>query len=948
MIKQLFFVGQSDQGVFAQALFGSAGCFEKTGGAPPFADWETGEALRDNVESITKQEREKNCYILVNALGAGEFYGSNINADWFPWESLAHVGDDYGYKTFLSAHAFLHHKNKPHLGHTIFGDVPLSLLNTSMRRVELIVRLDREICRAKGGGQVIDRIDAGEFPDVSMGCLSKYAKILRKDGSIDRIENVREGDYVITHRGRPQKVISTMVRPHKGTVFHVKPYGHRDPLVLTEEHPLWLIRAEQMECRPSSKEVNRGRKQHVCAPTSVGLKKGCSGCSTKPVYSFDWVRTDEAREGDYLALPLPTFETTTKFTADEARLLGYYLAEGHTCFDRKNLPRALVLSTGLHEVEIHEEIRGLAQRLGVEDSLSEFDAEDRNGKYITINDRRLAGLCTEHCGNGAKTKKLSVSVMGADEETLQLLLGAYANGDGGCYKGSIYLSTASEQLSDQLRIVLARLRCISSVNEIVHKPSKLVQKETVEYQVWVGTDSAWRLTGSRHSPGKSEKINNKRFFYDYEGTTYLMTPIESIEEVEYDDNVFNFGVEGDDSYLVDGLAVHNCKVPWDECSLCLNHSETKDDYCKCMRPPEELRHLLGPNRILPDGRRIFVRNIYPRFFDISFVFIGADKTAKVMAKLAFDQSKGLWLPEEFLELSADAGHRFYIDLGHTKTASALPPCPDRSCLECDHNCGGMAKMASAFGKTKAAERRKVAEIIKDIPAGTFAVKKLPALEQTEPNISGDHLDELAKLPLPKVLGASAVLGMILKPQEFQHLVLRQMGEDDLLEQLEQKSQVFSPSQGFMDVDITLKPGDEPEPQGWSEAVKTLAKYVAERGSFGRPFSIRVHLLRDTTKVPLPTQTTIGHSLLDKLSAAYNGYRRNVLTKLSQATEVLQRDPRLREEVLGEGLGSMMSKTSSSSPLLTLDSVVYMMGAYLEDRRLLHTTAVESVDHSWLS
>src|SRR6185295_11826397 len=37
---------------------------------------------------------------------------------------------------------------------------------------------------------------------------------------------------------------------------------------------------------------------------------------------------------------------------------------------------------------------------------------------------------------------------------------------------------------------------------------------------------------------------------------------------------------------------------------------------------------------LPDGRKVAVRNDTPRFFDISFVFIGADKTAKVLAKLA--------------------------------------------------------------------------------------------------------------------------------------------------------------------------------------------------------------------------------------------------------------------------------------------------------------------------
>ena len=35
MEKQCLYLGKTEQGVFAQALFGSAGAFEKTAGAPP-------------------------------------------------------------------------------------------------------------------------------------------------------------------------------------------------------------------------------------------------------------------------------------------------------------------------------------------------------------------------------------------------------------------------------------------------------------------------------------------------------------------------------------------------------------------------------------------------------------------------------------------------------------------------------------------------------------------------------------------------------------------------------------------------------------------------------------------------------------------------------------------------------------------------------------------------
>lgn len=53
---------------------------------------------------------------------------------------------------------------------------------------------------------------------------------------------------------------------------------------------------------------------------------------------------------------------------------------------------------------------------------------------------------------------------------------------------------------------------------------------------------------------------------------------------------------------------------------------TKEQYC------QHIKFELG--RILPNGIRVAMVNLHPRFFDLSFVYIGADKTSKVLAKLA--------------------------------------------------------------------------------------------------------------------------------------------------------------------------------------------------------------------------------------------------------------------------------------------------------------------------
>jgi len=73
------------------------------------------------------------------------------------------------------------------------------------------------------------------------------------------------------------------------------------------------------------------------------------------------------------------------------------------------------------------------------------------------------------------------------------------------------------------------------------------------------------------------------------------------------------------------------KVPYDRCSICNHYARSPEHYCEHVvrgaLPP------FGMRAILPDGRMCGVYNDYPRFFDDSYVFIGAERSAKVMANV---------------------------------------------------------------------------------------------------------------------------------------------------------------------------------------------------------------------------------------------------------------------------------------------------------------------------
>jgi len=177
MYKVAYYRGVDAAGIRTIPLFGKAdGYFEKVASSL---------LLTPVVRYIeTLRPRDNTQYVLTNAMGASEYFGSNINGDWFPEEALIHAPDDwtgnplvdkikakdwpYGYPTFYGAHPFAHHRNKD--ADRAFGEVELAVWNDRMKRVELVIRVDKDKCEAFGGVSVWDRLKQGNYCDVSMGC----------------------------------------------------------------------------------------------------------------------------------------------------------------------------------------------------------------------------------------------------------------------------------------------------------------------------------------------------------------------------------------------------------------------------------------------------------------------------------------------------------------------------------------------------------------------------------------------------------------------------------------------------------------------------------------------------------------------------------------------------------------------------------------------------------
>lgn len=362
-----------------------------------------------------------------------------------------------------------------------------------------------------------------------------------------------------------------------------------------------------------------------------------------------------------------------------------------------------------------------------------------------------------------------------------------------------------------------------------------------------------------------------------------------------------------------------CKVKFDTCSICNHKSPTRGHYCEHMNPAPELRHKFGPNKVLPDGRKIFVLNPSPRFFDISFVYIGADKTAFVMAKLA---SKG---NQTCIGDVCTSSSKIINEKPSDALIEKISECAPSKCATCSCRSKGyccIEKLSSTF-PVKIAAHKKLSDIIKEVPAGSLALKSAIGKDDVE-DIDEDSLDSLAdNHGIGSILSGLGSAGIILKPREFRRIVLIRMGRKPLANMLD------SNDIGCCECDDVDDACDySPSNSALDKVFDTIKHVIKKRSIFGGPIRVRMEISRDNNI--LPTSKHLDDPLLEKISAAYNGYRKKVVENLEKASSVIKHDPKFRKELFGDELVNMFSKTSST-PTVTLSSVGFALGAFFDDK-----------------
>ncbi len=389
--------------------------------------------------------------------------------------------------------------------------------------------------------------DEGSYAHYVEGCFTKGHVVTTATGQ-KLIEKIAVGDKVLTHTGKFKKVYKVQHRKYTGKLYSLLVWGMPTKTIeVTEEHPFLCAR----------RRLKNDRNK---------------------VFTHEWVPAKDLSPKDYLVIPLDSrVQTAThksikvryknkvtivnvRLTPDFFRLIGYYLAEGS--LDNRGYLR---FSFNSSEREYIDDVKRIITKTFNHKKFNEFTYKDRQGVELVISSAQIARFFKQF-GTSSGTKSLPQWVLLQDIIKQKELIKGYFRGDGNYYnkqckhglKEIFRINTVSEVLAFQMRDLM--LRC--GVFACVNVRSREKENRQDMFTIAIGGDSM-PVFGDIVGVEVATKINGHKragmFFVDGQ---YAYVPVKKITSRKVNAvPVYNFSVEGDESYVAESLAVHNCTAP---------------------------------------------------------------------------------------------------------------------------------------------------------------------------------------------------------------------------------------------------------------------------------------------------------------------------------------------------------------------------------------------------
>ncbi len=377
------------------------------------------------------------------------------------------------------------------------------------------------------------------------GCHLAGSMVRVREGE-KPIEEIEEGDEVLTHRGRFRRVKEPQRRRFVGPIHQIRfqNEGYRS-LAVTPGHPFLVARRKHL--RDHNKR-----------------------------FEGEWLTAQELRKGDYLALPVTidveepigstwgeevtvgggrraavAEQVEVAVNTETCRLIGLYLAEGSVSANTSYVS----FDSHRDETEVREFTReAMRHAFGLEPW--EYRYAERDGVSLRYSSVRAARFFAQAFGRTLDELRIPDWVFALGEDERAAIVRGLYDGEGSYDAGlDLYrINQTSREVAQRTRELLLSLGIRASLSR-----SERATPRTPMWQIAICKVDHPRFEEAvlGRAPRSVRATHAQAVISD----GYLWMPISSIDKVEANCDVFNMSVEEDESYVCEGVVSHNCTAP---------------------------------------------------------------------------------------------------------------------------------------------------------------------------------------------------------------------------------------------------------------------------------------------------------------------------------------------------------------------------------------------------
>lgn len=377
-------------------------------------------------------------------------------------------------------------------------------------------------------------------------CQLPGALVFTKEG-MKPIEEIKEGDLVLTHKGRFRRVTKTIKKEYDGEIFSIKRKKDFNPITVTSEHPLYVASFHKRNDAQGTRVYSEDNKKVSWMPP--GEVRPDLSYLLSPKIAFG--EKKKIQLSDYIDMPVQNgmispdhrhpewaaIENDVPLTEDFAYILGIFAAEGCVAKAQKRQGKKQWMSQIVFALNVKEE--RIAEKIIRFFGKGTVRQTSENGMVVATCNSIWANFLDITIGR-RREKKIPSFIWDASREIQAAFVNGLFDGDGNTSiavrgnaqtdKPYLRYTTISPSLAYGMATLLGNLG---------YFPGITFDKKRRAYNLnWTDT------------PGSS--VQHRTIEEGY------ATRVKSIERRPYKGLVYNFEVEEDESYVTDRTIVHNC------------------------------------------------------------------------------------------------------------------------------------------------------------------------------------------------------------------------------------------------------------------------------------------------------------------------------------------------------------------------------------------------------